>query len=433
MARLNVIAVICHDWGRYQTCNGAEGVRSPNVDEFAEGGVRFQNYFCTAPQCSPSRAAIWTGRYPHANGVIGLVHSGFANDLHPHERHLAQVLGENGYDTHVFGNQHVTPQGPERLGYRTSHGAGTCEHIAENAAQFIRGYERKNSPLFMQVAFFEPHRPFPVNSMLRKAAKDVTLPPYLPDLPEVREDFSYFEASAASADAAFGRIVDAVDRSELKDDTIVIFTSDHGIPFPRAKMTLYDPGIETALVMRIPGYRGGVVHPELISNVDLFPTLLELLDIPVPETVQGRSFLPLLRGDAYSPRSEVFAEKTFHTYYDPMRAVRTKEWKLIVNFEHAPFQEVSPDYDNNALNYPQIMLAMRPASKYHPFMELYHLQSDPLEQTNLAEEPAHRTVRDELARKLRGWMEESDDPLLHGPIPQGAFRNRMGAFREIGG
>ena len=428
--RPNVIVVISHDLGQHMGCYGAPDVRTPNFDRFAEEGIRFANNFCTAPQCSPSRAALWTGRYPHANGVVGLAHSGFQNDLHEEERHFAQILGDAGYDTHLFGRQHVSPQA-ERCGFVTIHGAGPCGQIASEVVEFLEDGRGGDRPLFAQVAFSEPHRPFPHEDVEALDPYSLTVLPYLPDIPEVRQDLADLEASCSSADMAFGRIVDAVDRCGMADDTIVVFTVDHGIAFPHAKMTLYDPGIETALLMRIPGILGGKIHTEMISNVDFVPSMLDLLGVEVPAAVQGRSFKGLVAGTGYMPNEAVFVEKTYHTYYDPMRAIRTEQWKLIANFEFAPYQETSPDYGNNAKCYVEVAKAKPPSTMYHPPFELYDLNADPWEQNDLAEDPEYRTIRDQLVRRLREWMQETGDPLLEGPIPQGAYGKRMEAFVGI--
>jgi N-sulfoglucosamine sulfohydrolase len=430
--KVNVVVVICHDLGHHMGCYGLPDVRTPNLDRFAAKGIRFSNHFCCAPQCSPSRAALWTGRYPHANGVVGLSHSGFQNDLHQGERHLAKILDEAGYETHLFGLQHVSTR-PERCGFKAVHGLGTCGHVADKTCRFLEERKGRGPPLFVQVGFFEAHRPFLHPDVERLEPTRITVPPYLPDIPEVREDLADLEASIASADKAFGKIVEAVGQSGMEDNTIVIFTVDHGIPFTRAKMTLYDPGIETALLMRIPGPEGGKVYDELISNVDVLPTLLDLLGMDTPGNLQGRSFEPLIMGKGYERNRAIFAEKTYHTYYDPMRCIRTERWKFIANFEFAPWQDTSPDYDINAKSYVEAAkaLAVPYERQYHPPFELYDLGNDPWEQRDLADSPEHQEIRDELIRRLRQWMRDSEDPLLEGPMAQGAYRNRMAEFQRI--
>jgi arylsulfatase A-like enzyme len=171
----------------------------------------------------------------------------------------------------------------------------------------------------------------------------------------------------------------------------------------------------------------------MISNVDLVPTLLHMLDVEIPDNIQGRSLWGLIIGERYIPNEAIFAEKTYHTYYDPMRAIRTDRWKLIANFEFAPWQETSPDYENNAKSYVEISKAMGVPyrDQYHPPFELFDLQADPWEQHNLAEDPAYTGIRNELICRLRQWMENTGDPLLDGPMAQGAYVNRMSAFKKI--
>jgi len=429
---LNVVVVISHDMGQHMGCYGSPDVRTPNFDAFAAAGLRFENNFCTAPQCSPSRAALWTGRYPHTNGVVGLAHAGFQNELNDGERHLAAILGDAGYDTHLFNFQHVTATN-ERCGFAQVHRAekGVCSSVASAVSDFLASRPEGASPLFLQASFIEPHRSFAHDDVEALDPETLTVPPYLPDIPIVREDLAELEASCSSADKAFGAIVEAIDAAGMAHDTIVVFTVDHGIAFPHAKMTLYDPGIETALLMRVPGTAGGKVHDEMISNVDFSPTLLDLLEMEVPENMQGRSFKGLIKGTAYEPRGAVFAEKTYHTYYDPMRCIRTAKWKLIANFENAPRQETSPDYPNNARSYVEVALALPGTMTYHPPIELYDLEEDPWEQDDLAAKPEYADIRDDLGRKLRTWMIETADPLLDGPISQAAYRNRMAAFKAV--
>jgi len=432
MDRPNIIIVIASDMGQHLGCYGYADVRSPNVDGFAQTGVRFANSFCTAPQCSPSRATLWTGRFAHANGVVGLAHGGFANDLNPGERHLSRILRDAGYETHLFGSQHET-LAPGDVGHEHMVQGGTCDEVASNFAEFLEQRGVGERPLFVEMGFFEAHRPFPHNGVDAQPHDQMIVPPHLPDIPIIREDLSEMGASISTMDRAVGRILEAVRTSSIADNTIVVFTVDHGAPFPRAKMTLYDPGIEVPLIIAGPGVPAGVVRGEMISNVDLLPTLLELAGLPLPSNLHGQSFRGLLTGGDYMPNEAVFAEKTYHTYYDPMRAIRTDRWKLIANFEHAPSQETSPDYADNAKGYVETARAMNVPcdALYHPPFELFDLESDPHEQHNLADDPAHRDTRDELIRALHDWMARTEDPLLEGPLPQGAYKRRMAAFREI--
>lgn len=430
--KLNIVVVICHDLGRHLGCYGMEEVRSPNIDRFAAPGIRFENSFCTAPQCSPSRGALWTGRFSHANGLVGLAHGGFANELNPDERHFAQMLREAGYETRLFGVQHESKT-PSRLGYDHVHTEWSCGDLAGAFEKTLADREESAAPLFAQIGFFEPHRPFPHDDVEALPLDRLTVPPYMPDIPEVREDLADMEASIASMDLAFGRILAAIESSAISDNTLILFTADHGIAFTHAKTTLYDPGLEVPLILSAPGVDGGVIRPEMISNVDVLPTLLDVLGMPKPDNLQGRSFFPLLHGGAYTPNQNIFAEKTYHTYYDPMRAVRSSRWKLIANFEFAPWQEMSPDFDCNTKGYVAVSRALNLPYKlqYHPPLELYDLEVDPCEQNNLADSPGHREIRNELARGLRQWMRDTGDPLLDGPMAQGAYRERMNSFKNI--
>lgn len=174
--RPNIVFIISHDLGQHLGCYRALGVRTPHIDSLAAGGTRFVRSFCTAPQCSPSRAALWTGRYPHANGVVGLTHGEFANDLNENEVHLAEMLTDSGYETRLFGVQHESPV-PERLGYQHIHPTGRADSVGREAAEFLQNRSELGKPFFTSVGFFEPHRPFHHEGVVPSSLESVSVPP----------------------------------------------------------------------------------------------------------------------------------------------------------------------------------------------------------------------------------------------------------------
>jgi arylsulfatase A-like enzyme len=237
----------------------------------------------------------------------------------------------------------------------------------------------------------------------------------LPDHPTVRADFADFAESARELDEAVGTVLDELERRGLADDTMVIATTDHGIPFPRCKCTLYDGGTGVYLIMRGPGgFAGGRAIEPLVSHIDVFPTLCDLLEIDTPHWLEGRSLLPLVRGEADSIRDEVFTEQTYHVRLCPLRAIRTERYKLIRSFGPRPVlyggdgptqrlyrewghEEAVPEGD-----------------------ELYDLHLDPQENRNLIDDPAHAEVRESLNSRLEKWMRRTGDPLVEGEIPEPA-------------
>ena len=412
----------CHDIGRTLHCYGVETVRSPHLDELAAAGAVFTRAFCTAPQCSPSRASIATGMYPHSNGVMGLAHVGFDWEISAGVPHAAAIFHDAGFESHLFGGQHVSLH-PERLGFDAIHSPGhdhgnmTGPTVANAVEQFL-GERGSGGRLYLEINFDDTHRPYP--DAIQPLDWPV-IPPYLPAGPEAASEMRGAEAAIAEMDEAAGRVLAALEASGRAASAMVVFTTDHGLAMPRAKCTLYDAGLEVALIGRLPG-AAPAVHDELISNIDILPTILEAAAVPVPAHVQGRSFLPLLAGGAYEPRTAVFAEKTFHSYYDPMRCIRTPEQKLIRNFEAAFAVEVPGDIQLGAVFRadPGRYSTDRPA-----ITELYDLAADPLEQTNLSGRMEAAEVERRLNEELWRWMQETDDPLLRGPVASPRYRAAM--------
>ena len=225
------------------------------------------------------------------------------------------------------------------------------------------------------------------------------------------------EQTITAMDRSAGRVLAALERAGRAENALVVFTTDHGLAMPRAKCTLYDPGLEVALIMRWPGGNigSGAVNADLVSNIDVLPTLLESCGIPIPAHVQGRSLFG-------GKREAVFAEKTFHSYYDPMRCIRTRRHKFIRNFESAFAVEVPADIQQGAIFRAN---AGRYSTDRPSALELYDLEADPLEERNLTGTPSLRAVEDELSTALWDWMKETDDPLLRGPVPSPRYRLAM--------
>ncbi len=446
--RPNILVITCHDLGRFLGCYGIGTVQSPQIDALAAEGVRFSRAFCTAPQCSPSRAALFTGRYPHSTGVLGLTHAEFAWDLGAEERHLGQVLQAAGYATALIGVHHESRSGTPadvaaRCGMDEVILDGFGEAVSDAALDWLGRASAGDRPFYLQVGFHEPHRVlapsrqdmgymgFVGDYLAPDDTNGVTVPPYLRDTALTRTELAELQGAVRALDAAAGRLLAGLRDLGLAERTVVVFTTDHGLALPRAKCSLYDPGLETALIVRFPArdWRGGRVVEGLTSNIDLFPTLLDLIGLPIDSRVQGRSLLAVLDGAEFQPRTEIFGEMTYHDYYDPRRCIRTERHKLIVNFSAAPaFMDPSQSW------HPRTTTAIPPdpALAYHPPLELYDLDADPSEWHNLADDSAHDDVRRDLLARLYGWMRDTADPLLAGAVTSPLHNKVLAALAGVG-
>lgn len=406
----NVLFLHSHDTGRHLEPYGFP-VATPNLQQLAAQGVLFRQAFCALPTCSGSRAALLTGQYGHNNGMIGLAHRGFA--LRDYRQHVVHTLRDAGYWTGQIGEQHVAKRS-DLVGYdrvvpvRTTH----AETVAPMAAEMLGEIPRR--PFFLAVGFNETHREFFAPS----SSHDVLYcrpAPGLPDTPETRADMAGFHASARALDQGVGTVLQAVDALGLVEDTLVVYTTDHGIAFPGAKATLFDRGLGVALIARGPGgFLGGRVIDAMVSHLDLYPTMCDLAGIEPPPFLQGRSLLPLARREVDAVHEAIFAEATFHAAYEPQRAVRTERWKYIRRFGDRALPVLANVDDGPSK---EVLLRAGWGEREVAFEQLYDLVLDPDEGANLAYDPRYATVRDELAARLERWMRETADPLLDGPVP----------------
>jgi N-sulfoglucosamine sulfohydrolase len=409
----HVVVITMHDLGRHVHALGARTVVSPSLDALIDDGVAFVSAFATAPQCSPSRAALHTGRYPHATGVLGLSQPPYDWRLNAPEHHIASVLRAHGYRTELIGLQHVTPDRSD-LAFDRVAAQQPIADLAESTTRVLEDLAERDEPFYLEVGVFEPHRPWDYGGATPDDSRGADIPSYLPQVPEAVDEVTSLQGAIREMDAGIGRIIEALESTGLADDTILIVTTDHGLALPGAKSTLYDAGLETLLVLRWPhgNLSGGRRVDALTSNVDVVPTLLDLLDLPHPPWLQGVSLVPVLRGEQDEVRDVVFAEKTFHTRYEPMRGLRTRDRKVIVNFEIGSNIDVPGEVRRGAL-YGTLAANFAGA---RPHVELYDLDSDPLEQDNVAESPEHLAELRELLARLAAWMRDTNDPLIDGPV-----------------
>jgi arylsulfatase A-like enzyme len=390
----NILYLHSHDTGRFVQPYG-QPVPTPNIQRLADQGVLFRNAFCAAPTCSASRACLLTGQYGHNNGMLGLAHRGWS--LNDYRQHLVHPLHDAGYHSVLIGEQHIARR-PDIIGFdRVVKIATTRVKTVAPLAREILG-EPPPEPFFMSVGFFETHRDFLEPPSLRDALYSLP-PPNLPDTPETRRDMAAYKASARSLDQGVGMVLDALDLHGLADDTLIIFTTDHGLAFPGAKATLYDRGLGVMLIMRGPGgFSGGRVNDALVSHLDVYPTLCELIGIERPDFLQGLSLLPLVRGETTSIRDELYAEMTWHAAYEPQRAVRTERWKYIRRFGERA-KPVLCNCDDSPSK--DVLLRMGWGDRTVAKEQLYDLALDPDEAVNLVDEPGRAETLQEMQPPAR--------------------------------
>jgi len=402
----NIVWLIADDagWNDFG-CYGHPTIRTPNVDELAQEGLRFENAFVTTPQCSPSRACFWTGKYAHSMRV---------EDLHEPlpvtETILPEMLQSLGYHTGNVGKLHLGNASRRKFDY---------VHRDVKAWQNFMGNRPQNRPFFLAVGFHDPHRPYPADTTENVYRKDeVVVPAYLPDTEQVRLDLSLYYSEITRMDRHIGEIVETLRSQGVGEETLILFWSDNGLPFPRAKGTLYDPGIGTPLIMRWPEILEPGIRTGLASAIDIVPTMLDLLDIDIPSDIQGQSMLTQMTDAEAAGRQYIFAERNWHDIDDHIRAVRTSRYKYIRNYyPREPFgftadiirsrsyQSMRRLRNAGQLTREQMLIFRYP----RPEEELFDLEKDPNEFDNMAYNPAYEPVLNELRGTLDDWITWSND------------------------
>ena len=414
---MNVIYINTHDTGRFIDPYGYD-IGTPNLMQFAKEGTLFRNAYSVAPTCSPSRAALLTSMPAHLNGMLGLAHRGFK--LNDYSQHLVTLLNENNFETVLCGEQHVAWPKEEVIGYKkiisTENKDRDDENNprdirnAKNAAKYIK--ENRKKQFFLAFGMINTHRGWPKNHDINP---DYVMPPFpVFDNEITRKDYASYKASAEIADKSVGIVLDAIKEAGLEEDTFVFFTTDHGLCQPNMKCNLYDTGIGVSLIIKYPGNKlKGRATDALVSHMDIFPTICEVLNLVKPLHLRGKSLLPILEDKQEKIRNEIFAEVTFHAAYEPMRCIRTERYKLIKRFDGYD-RAVPSNISNNTVK--GFMVDHGFLNQKIDTEMLFDLYLDPIERVNLVNNSLYSEVFEELSDRLSNWMKETNDPLLKGTV-----------------
>lgn len=437
--RPNILLIVSEDNGPELGCYGDPSARTPRLDRLAADGLRFERAFVPQAGCSQSRASLLTGLYPHQHGQIGLATWGFR--MYRHDTpNLPRSLKSGGYRTGIIGKLHINPESAFPFDFQEISSANfarkTLSDYARHASAFIQA---GNEPFFLSVNYPDAHDPWvrqidglPAHP---QGPDDVKAMAYMGIDPlGMREMVADYYNCLSRLDTLVGDLLDVLDRSGKAENTIVIYLGDHGADMLRGKRTCYEGGLRVPLLVRWPGKVIPQVRKELVSTIDVTPTLLTAAGVKPPTGLPGSTLQPLFQPGEASWRTHYFAE--YHTHaaspnYYPQRSVRTERYKLIENLLPG---EVHPDYDltlsklskeagrrkvTGGLDLTRVMAEADPAVKqaYERMrqpsrFELYDLVDDPYEFHDLSGSADHAAVLQELQSSLRRWREESRDPLL---------------------
>lgn len=417
--RPHVVLITSHDLGQHIGCYGVDTVETPNIDGLASSGRRFENAVSSSPVCSPARGSILTGRYPQSNGLMGLTHSPWWWRLDSGESTLPELLGRTGYETHLSGLQHVSPD-DDQLGFDHCHSPEQdAEETAAAASEIFA--ESDDGPIYAQFGFFETHRSLDHQPYDEDG---VTVPEYLEPTEEMRVDLARFQAEVNYLDERIGELLAGLEERGVRDETIVVFAADHGIPYPGAKWWCRDPGVEIALLMDGPGgtFEGDPVSAP-VSNVDVLPTLFDELGLAVPDRVEGESFRDYLAGASEEPpRDAAFTQYTVAGR--EARGIVMEDHTLIRNFGAGRTVDFPVGGDPTSRAPSQ-----GPDADPLSYAQLYDRRDDPGNLDDIAAE--REEVAAELSDRVRGWMARVDDPLLRGgvryPYHERASKDLLGA------
>ncbi len=435
----NIILCVADDHGMDALgCYGNPIIKTPNLDKLAEEGVRFTNAFCTSASSAASRSVLLTGKYGHATGAYGHVHDYHHFSTYDTVRSLPVILAENGYRTARIGKYHVAPESVYHFDEVYEADPRNTVEMAERSRQIFDSKE----PFFLYFCTDDPHRGDPFKpekwsdpnrfgnkdegyegvETIKYSPEEVLVPNFLPDIRQTREELAEYYESISRIDQGFGRLMSYLEASGKRDNTIVIYISDNGMAFPGAKTTLYDPGMQLPCIISDPTIESkGTTCDAMITWADMTPTLLDMAGIESQEGMHGRSFKSVISDEQTEGFDEILAAHNFHeiTMYYPMRVLRNREYKLIWNVawqQEYPF--ASDLWDSSTWQ-----RAYRDGSKtfgkrtmeaflQRPKFELYNIVADPDESINLADDPKHVEILENMKSHLLQRLRETSDPWI---------------------
>jgi arylsulfatase A-like enzyme len=454
----NILFILIEDQGAHLGCRGTPGLKTPNLDRLAAEGTLFREAFVGYPVCSPSKACIYTGLYPHENGLRNntqnypkpaakLKESEKNNPIYKNVRMRetcvtwVEVLKQQGYFLGQTGKLHVAPvdKFPYDV-YLAKEDGGKKEVGKDLATEFLRRASAAGKPwMLFHNAITTPHRPYRNSDVapIGVDPKQVRLPAFLPDTPIVRQDWAEYLDGIQLADAAVGEVLEALRLSGQEKNTLVVCVAgDHGPAFPHGKMTPYDLALRVNLIIRAPGGKTGQISDALVSTVDLLPTILDYAGASLPQPVDGLTLRPLLEGlpDAKG-HDLIFAEVTgqsqankpgmeersvydgryhliFRDHLDLTRSINadSRDWETWRNRTYGETLRVKEQFPVAF----RILTEMEP-HRYGvklPACELYDVKSDPDEMTDLAASLEHRDTRQRLLKRLAQWCKDTQDTFI---------------------
>ena len=440
--RRSVLLLVADDWSRVAGFLGDPLVRTPHLDAFRDTATHFENAFCTSPSCAASRANLLTGLYSHQHGQYGHCHAPHGFRTHRDVRSLPAVLNDAGVRTGLLGKDHVAPR--EVYPFQTYDTSATWDNgaLAAHAADFYRGVG--DAPFYLHVGSNYPHRTDgdfrrevgaePAGGDVTYAPQEVVVPPWLPDCDAVRRDLADYYAFVTRFDDFVGGMLRALEASGRADDTLVVVTSDHGLPFPAAKASPFEAGHHCPLLVRDPIRATAATSDALVNWTDLMPTLLDWFGVAYDDPkreLTGRSLLPEMGRDHAPDWGRTYYSHAFHeiTNYFPYRAVRDRRWKYVKIYAHALPMPLPTDlFDSRSW---QAMTrdgepCARPLARvrHHPEEALYDLDADPLEAANLLDAPEHAGRAAEMRAACLDLQARTRDPWLELDYQRGRIPTR---------